>query len=149
LGVECYVAVIDVDGVLLRQAAAGGWEARRLGIEVVKTLAGMGYSIHIHTGRHPRDRWFVLSILREAGLPLSLVDCIMFREDRRVGEVEWKLWALQEALESEGCVGEIHDDKVEVLEAARRMVSGGVLHWDDSCGLLYGYTGAPQCRRRL
>ena len=146
--VECYVAVIDVDGVLLRIGPEGVLEPRPLGLKVVEVLAGLGYTIHIHTGRPRRDRELVLSALREAGLRLSRVSCLRFR-DRPVGEVEWKLLGIQEALESEGCVGEVHDDNPEVLASVRRLVGGGVLHWDDGCGLLYGYTAVPHCRRRL
>ncbi len=148
-GEECFVAVLDVDGVLLRRGIGGEVEVRRLGVEVARSLAEAGYRLHVHTGRRPGDRGLVLSLLREAGFPLSSTVCLMFRGERGVGEVEWKLSALQEALEREGCVGEIHDDNPEVLEAARRMVGGAVLHWDEYCGLLYGSTAAPQCRRRL
>ena len=142
----CIAAVMDFDGVLARTSTLGAVEPRGLGFEVARSLASAGLKLYVVTGRGPRDRGLVASLLRRGGFPLARLGGIMVNE-LGVGEVEWKLEAAMEIAGREGCVAEVHDDNEYVLGSLRRLAGGGVLHWDDKCSVVYGVSRAPQCSR--
>jgi len=139
---ECMVFAFDFDGVI----AYPGGEPRRVGIEALQEALQLG-AVYIVTGRPQADRSVVHSLLRREGIPLSRIRRIILRGGG--GEVWHKLESYRWIVDVEGCLGEVHDDNAEVLYAARRLVQRGtILHFNEHCEPLTGYTVLESCSRR-
>ncbi len=137
---ECPVFVFDFDGVLF----AGGI-VRGIGVEALLEAVSIGGVIYIVSGRRRWDRRLIDSVLRSVRVPRSSIRDIIVRD--RGGEVDHKLEAYRVIAYSEDCIGEIHDDNPEALWPARRLVSRGlVLHYNDYCEAIHGYTILSTCK---
>jgi len=138
---DCMVFAFDYDGVL----AYPGGEPRPLGLRALLEALGLG-PVYIVSGRHASDRGEMLALLRREGVPVSRLAGVILRVK---GDEAWhKLEAYRGIVDREGCLGEAHDDNPEILYAARRLVSrGAILHYNDRCEPLIGYTILNSCRR--
>ena len=136
----CLVFVFDFDGVLAR-----GDEPRELGVRFLAKAVKLGGRVYIVSGRRPRDRGVIRTILKEAGIGLNRLRGLYLREAG--SEEAFKLEVYREIYDREGCIGEIHDDNPEALWPARKLVDHGlILHYDDYCEVLYGYSILDSCR---
>ncbi len=140
---ECDVYVFDYDGVLVY---AGTGEPRRVGIDALLEATRIGVA-YLVSGRPTHERSIILATLRDAGVPVSKLGGVVLRS--RGSEAWHKLEAYMTIRDREGCIGEIHDDNPEVLYPARRLVERGlILHYDDHCEPLHGYSLLSPCKSR-
>ena len=137
---ECMVFVFDYDGVL---SLEGG--PRRLGVRLLLEALALNGRVYIVSGRPSHEASIITGLLREQGIPASRIRGILLRG--RGSEVHHKLEAYREVESREGCLGEIHDDNPEALWPARRIVERGlILHYDEFCEPIHGYSILPSCR---
>ncbi len=143
---ECMVFVFDFDGVLAVPLEEGMVAPRARGLEALKEATGMGV-VYVLTGRSVNEKSIITSLLSESGVSLSGVSIITRSTGDSRGEVNYKISAMEDIYGVEGCIGELHDDNPYVLASARRrVIRGGVLHYDDICEPLYGYSVLEACR---
>ncbi len=140
---DCDVIVFDVDGVLLDDT---GRSVRLKGVRLL-TRAVREYRVYIVTGRSEEDRWIISNMLREHGIEArELAGIFMRPRSSRVDEVTLKIELLNNIIDVEGCIREVHDNNPRVLDAARRLVEGAlVLHYNDQCTSIRGKSLFPEC----
>ncbi len=142
---DCSVFVFDFDGVLAASTEGGRIVAREAGISALREALGVG-TVYVLSGRVSQEKWIIKALLSQEGLYRG-VKVVTRRPGDKRSEVDYKLSELLRILEVEGCIGEIHDNNPYVLEAARRHVlRGGILHYDNTCEPLYGFTVLEACR---
>lgn len=143
---ECMVFVFDFDGVLAVPLEEGMVAPRARGLKALKEATGMG-AVYVLTGRRVNEKSIITSLLSGAGIGLSGVSIITRSTGDSRREVDYKISAMEDIYGIEGCIGELHDDNPYVLASARRrVIRGGVLHYDDICEPLYGYSVLEACR---
>ncbi|MCE4601300.1 MAG: HAD family hydrolase [Desulfurococcales archaeon] len=136
----CPVFVFDFDGVIVSE---GGLRTR--GVEALGEALEMGGRVYIVSGRRPSNRGYIGGILREAGFSVARLGGLYLRESG--SEESFKLETYIRIRDLEGCIGEIHDDNPEALWPARRLVEHGlILHYDEYCEAIYGYSILRSCR---
>jgi hypothetical protein len=139
---ECMVFVFDYDGVIVSEG-----EPRSLGVEALREALSIGGRVYLVTGRRERNVHAIRSLLRSLAIPHQRIAGVITRG--KGSEVSHKLEAYREISDHEGCIGEIHDDNPEALWPARRLVSRGlILHYDNYCEAIYGYSMLRACRER-
>ncbi len=134
------VFVFDYDGVIYDREGI-----RSKGIEALQEAISLAGIIYIVTGRWRKEEKTIRRVLVEAGVSHNKVKRIITR--RRGSEIAHKLEAYTSIIDYEGCIGEIHDDNPEVLWPARRLVTRGlILHHNNECEPIHGYTLLDSCR---
>ena len=151
----CLVFVFDFDGVIvytpestldtLIQSSEIELTPRPIGIRALKEALIAG-SVYIVSGRPERDSYIIKRTLRLIGVNPGLLSGLLLRPPSILSEIDWKLTALREILEKEGCIGEYHDDNPYALSAARNLVKHGlIIHLRDKCGPYKGYSILDSC----
>lgn len=152
----CPVFVFDFDDVIvythespldtLIQPSEAGLTPRPIGIKALKEALAAG-SVYIVSGRPKRDSHLIKQVLLRMGVNPGSLRGLLLRPSSISSEIDWKLLALREILEREGCIGEYHDDNPYALSAARNLVKHGlIIHLRDKCEPYKGYSILESCR---
>ena len=152
----CPVFVFDFDGVIvythespldtLIQSSETELTPRPIGLKALKEALVTGF-VYIVSGRPKRDLHTIKQVLRRIGVNPGLLRGLLLRPSSISSETDWKLLALREILEKEGCIGEYHDDNPYALSAARNLVKHGlIIHLRDKCEPYTGYSILDSCR---